>query len=38
MWGDEDRGKWVKGSQKVQTSSCKTDKSWGCNVQVGGYS
>ena len=25
-------------NQKVQTSNCKIDKSWGCNVQHGDYS
>ena len=27
-----------EGGQKVQTSSCKINKSWGCNVQHGDYS
>ena len=36
--GDSDMGKMGKGSQKVQTSSYKINKSWGCNVQCGDYS
>ena len=27
-----------EGDQEVQTSSCKINKSWGCNVQHGDYS
>ena len=30
-------GKTGKGSQKVQTSSYRINKSWGCNVQHGDY-
>ena len=42
QWGvgetSEEWEKWVKGGQKVQTSSYKINKSWGCNVQRGNYS
>ena len=27
-----------EGGQKVQTSNCKINKSWGCNIQHGDYS
>ena len=30
-------GKMGEGGQKVQTSSYKINKSWGCNVQHGDY-
>ena len=31
-------GKMGEGGQKVQTSSYKINKSWGCDVQHGDYS
>ena len=31
-------GEMGEGSQKVQTSGYKLNKSWGCNVQHGNYS
>ncbi|MPX07483.1 hypothetical protein C0133_08915, partial [Moraxella catarrhalis] len=31
-------GEMGKGSQKVQTSSDKINKSWGCNAQHGSHS
>ena len=34
-WGVSKMG---EGSQKVQASSYKINKSWGCNVQHGDYS
>ena len=35
MGGEWVVGKMGKGGQKVQTSSCKINTSWGCNVQHG---
>ena len=36
--GEAGRGWGVgEGDQKVQTSSYKINKSWGCNVQYGDY-
>ena len=33
----EERAKMGKGGQKVQISSYKINKSWGCTVQCGDY-
>lgn len=33
-----DKEKWAEGSQKVQASDYKINKSWGCDVQHGNYS